>query len=431
MLLPTSGSLLLSLPRWFLDLLGLLAGFLATLLRSRFLGMLMIAGLAGLAGGYFWLVLESYPSARVWFIFLREVITPSLVFALVFACTLAVLWTTRKPGSPLGGIGQHPDPTLVRGSPGPDGHPGSRRWIRHPPQSPIGLCRSPRGPIAIAQHRPDRVGHHAGRPLFFLRILSEHYAEHRSVFPAREFFSRMPSLPRHGHCPPWPPYLPVFCPTSTVPAQIHLWEMGRGLWRNSSAWVATRQRGLTPTLTSVRQRVGWPGDLKLISTATTTLGYSLDATRFGHDFIKPLTEAWFHRSRFNQFNAHQLNEQVYHWFDHRSDRPFFLFVQYNDPHDPYEVPSPYDHLYGQISRETKSRLVAAKLNRFDFSDRPAEKPGRRIRQCPDLHGQSDGRVTPIPGAFSPVVQHLRDHHCRPWGSFWRTSHLYAWLGPVS
>ena len=104
-----------------------------------------------------------------------------------------------------------------------------------------------------------------------------------------------------------------------------------------------------------------------MSTATTTLGYSLDATRFGHDFIKPLTEAWFHRSRFNQFNAHQLNEQIYHWFDHRSDRPFFLFVQYNDAHDPYEVPSPYNHLYGQISRETKFRLVAAKLNRFDFS----------------------------------------------------------------
>ena len=130
--------------------------------------------------------------------------------------------------------------------------------------------------------------------------------------------------------------------------------------------------------------------------SSTTLGYSLDATRFGHDFIKPLTEAWFHRSRFNQFNAHQLNEQIYHWFDHRSDRPFFLFVQYNDMHDPYEVPSPYNHLYGQISSETKFRLVAAKLNNFNFSARERKNLAAAYDNALAYTDSSDGRVTPIP-----------------------------------
>jgi arylsulfatase A-like enzyme len=101
--------------------------------------------------------------------------------------------------------------------------------------------------------------------------------------------------------------------------------------------------------------------------STSTMGYNLAATRIGRDFIAPGTERWFHRSRFNQFNAHELNEQAYDWFDHRSERPFFLFVQYNDAHDPYEVPSPYDHLYGQMSAETKAHLQEAKMGRFDFT----------------------------------------------------------------
>ena len=87
------------------------------------------------------------------------------------------------------------------------------------------------------------------------------------------------------------------------------------------------------------------------------MGYSLDATRIGREFIEPYSEDWFHRSRFNQFTAHQLNEQVYRWFDHRSDRPFFLFLNYNDAHEPYEVPSPYNHLYGHVSKDAKASVA--------------------------------------------------------------------------
>jgi arylsulfatase A-like enzyme len=97
------------------------------------------------------------------------------------------------------------------------------------------------------------------------------------------------------------------------------------------------------------------------------LGYSLDASRFGRDIIEPYTEKWFQRSRFSEFNAHQLNQQVYHWFDHRSDRPFFLFMNYDDAHDPYEVPSPYDRVYGRISEKALVRLNAERFGRFDLS----------------------------------------------------------------
>ena len=49
-------------------LLGLLAGSLAALPRSRFLGMVIIAGFAGLTGAYLAFVLRYSQSASVWYI---------------------------------------------------------------------------------------------------------------------------------------------------------------------------------------------------------------------------------------------------------------------------------------------------------------------------------------------------------------------------
>ncbi len=350
-----------------LGLLGLLAGSIATLLRSRFLGMLMIAGLAGLAGNYFFIVFESYPSGRVWFVFLREIITPSLVFALVFSCTLAALWTTRRPGSPLGALANIP----------------IRLWS--------GVVLGLMAILAIAvvfatlpNHLLAPATHPSGRsssPNIVLIVWDTTRADHfssygyfRNTTPKTDQFSQRGVLFENAIAPSsWtlPAMASIF--TSLLPHQHGAGAdtpLGNGPRTLSEllrvGGYETAGFNANPHFGAAACGLGRGFETYIDS--TTTLGYSLDATRFGHDFIKPLSEAWFHRSRFNQFNARELNEQVYHWYDHRSDRPFFLFVQYNGPHDPYEVPSPYDHLYGQISRETKSRLVAAKLNRFDFSD---------------------------------------------------------------
>jgi arylsulfatase A-like enzyme len=97
--------------------------------------------------------------------------------------------------------------------------------------------------------------------------------------------------------------------------------------------------------------------------STGTMGYSLDAMRLGRDFIEPVSEELFQRSRFNQFTAHELNQEVYRWYDHRPERPFFLFLNYNDAHDPYEAPPPSDHYFGHASRDAKHLLLTARLNR--------------------------------------------------------------------
>jgi arylsulfatase A-like enzyme len=107
--------------------------------------------------------------------------------------------------------------------------------------------------------------------------------------------------------------------------------------------------------------------------STSSMGYSLDATRVGREVVEHFSDEWFHRSRFNQFTARQLNEHVYRWFDHRSDRPFFLFLNYNDAHQPYEVPSPYNNLYGHQSQGAKHLVHTAYPPRFYLP--PGEREG--------------------------------------------------------
>lgn len=346
--------------------LGLLAGFLATLTRSRFFGMVMIAGLAGLTGSYFRLVLQFYPSGPVWFIFLREIIPPNLVFALVFSCTLAVLWTTRRPGSPLGALADIPIrlwSVVVIGS-------------MATMAVALGASRLPKHLMASTAHAMGR----SQSPNIVLIVWDTSRADHfssngyfRNTTPNTDEFAQRGVLFENA----------ISAASWTLPGTTSIFT---GLLPHQHGASADTVLGSGPRTLAELLRVGGyetagfnanpyfgvdPCGLargfETYIDSTPTLGYSLDASHIGHEFIEPYSEEWFHRSRFNQYTAHQLNEQVYDWFDHRSERPFFLFLNYNDAHDTYEVPSPYDHVYGRISEKAKLLLPEAKLGRIELS----------------------------------------------------------------
>ena len=48
---------------------------------------------------------------------------------------------------------------------------------------------------------------------------------------------------------------------------------------------------------------------------------------------------------FDERRAAQVNEAVLPWIDAHADGPFFTWVHYFDPHQPFEPPPPYDQLY--------------------------------------------------------------------------------------
>jgi len=48
---------------------------------------------------------------------------------------------------------------------------------------------------------------------------------------------------------------------------------------------------------------------------------------------------------FDERRAAQVNEAVLPWLEQRGDQPFFLWLHYFDPHQPFEPPPPYNQLY--------------------------------------------------------------------------------------
>jgi arylsulfatase A-like enzyme len=50
--------------------------------------------------------------------------------------------------------------------------------------------------------------------------------------------------------------------------------------------------------------------------------------------------------RFGWKPAGEINREFLSWLPRRGDRPFFVWLNYMDAHDPYYAPPPYDRLYG-------------------------------------------------------------------------------------
>jgi arylsulfatase A-like enzyme len=350
--------------------LGLVMGFLASLPRSRFLGMVIIASLAGLAGDYLALVLRYSRSAPG----LQHVATPAILFAGFCAWTLAALWATRKPDCSLGFLADVP----------------KRLWSRVVFASmavlvvTVGISQLPDYFASSAAHATGT----ASSPNIVLILWDTTRADHLSSYGYfRNTTPNVDRLAKRGvlfenaiAASSWtlPATASIF--TSLLPHQHGadtdraseprtLAEVLRSVGYETAGFNANPYYGIIPW--------GLGRGFETYIDSTRSMGYSLDASRIGGEIIEPLTEEWFHRRRFNQFTAHELNEQVYRWFDHRSDRPFFLFLNYNDAHEPYEAALPHNHLYGHASENAKHLLLTASFGRFYLP------PGERERVIAD------------------------------------------------
>ncbi|MGH9431257.1 MAG: sulfatase-like hydrolase/transferase [Terriglobia bacterium] len=63
--------------------------------------------------------------------------------------------------------------------------------------------------------------------------------------------------------------------------------------------------------------------------------------------------------RYNQFShrdAQDVNRDVLRWYRGRSDRPYFLFINYMDTHRPYLPPAGYEHRFGRIPKRLLARI---------------------------------------------------------------------------
>ena len=81
--------------------------------------------------------------------------------------------------------------------------------------------------------------------------------------------------------------------------------------------------------------------------------------------------------------ATHVNRDVAEWLRRRSNRPFFLFINYFDVHDPYLQPSPYGERFGRIQADV--------VRRVSFGDGlPLDPPLTAAEQASLVAGYDNG-----------------------------------------
>lgn len=87
-----------------------------------------------------------------------------------------------------------------------------------------------------------------------------------------------------------------------------------------------------------------------------TLSHNLSETLVGTAIVQPLYRSFSHYDYFDRENAGQLNQRVFRWLRRNPQRPYFLFVNYFDAHNPYFPPAPYNRRFGQLTSDVAGRL---------------------------------------------------------------------------
>jgi len=87
-----------------------------------------------------------------------------------------------------------------------------------------------------------------------------------------------------------------------------------------------------------------------------SLPYNLVSTLVGKAVLQPIYLNAVRPDMYFRREARDVNRDVFHWLRGRSNRPYFLFINYFDAHDPYLAPPPYDRRFGQASKSAVRRV---------------------------------------------------------------------------
>jgi arylsulfatase A-like enzyme len=140
-------------------------------------------------------------------------------------------------------------------------------------------------------------------------------------------------------------------------------------------------------------------------------------------------------------DARELNQPVELWFKHRSKRPFFLFVNYFDAHEPYHVVPGVGNQFGDGNKPI-ARRIRAEIDNFQMGIEAPQSPAERAaiiagydsalawvdRQAGDLlqllHSSPEWSNTYVI-VFSDHGQAFGEHgyYGHHWGLHWELLHI--------
>lgn len=104
-----------------------------------------------------------------------------------------------------------------------------------------------------------------------------------------------------------------------------------------------------------------------------SLPYNLVSTLVGKAIFQPLYQKVVQPDLYFRREARDVNRDVFHWLRGRSNRPYFLFINYFDAHDPHLAPAPYHRRFGRASKSAVQRVSFARGFPLDPPLAPEEK----------------------------------------------------------
>jgi arylsulfatase A-like enzyme len=89
---------------------------------------------------------------------------------------------------------------------------------------------------------------------------------------------------------------------------------------------------------------------------STSLLHNLKCLFAGRLFLQAFYEKFIRPDDLDRRDACQINRDIMRWLQHRTGRPFYLFVNYFDVHEPYTAPLPYRSRFGPSPRWPLARI---------------------------------------------------------------------------
>ena len=107
--------------------------------------------------------------------------------------------------------------------------------------------------------------------------------------------------------------------------------------------------------------IGWGlgNGFELYDDDSGTVRHNLRSLLLGGAILQHLYAKYVRPELMDRRDATQINRDVLHWYHHRSDRPFYLFINYYDVHDPYLVPAHHASRFGDVSPWAIARVISA------------------------------------------------------------------------
>ena len=101
---------------------------------------------------------------------------------------------------------------------------------------------------------------------------------------------------------------------------------------------------------------------------STDVEHNLAQTFLGSTAVQMAYQTLWSYNWFDRRNARSVNAGVFRWYRHRTRRPFFIFINYLDAHDPYITTSAYNSRFGNVSMGLMRRVHSAEQRKFPVGE---------------------------------------------------------------